>query len=273
MKNLINIKDSDTLWRKTYYRNLWQGDLSLAKKFALSQGLFDGRHAFIFAGGPSLRQIKIKSMESKLSNSLVICIKQSIDVVAANCDVLLMNFCNFSKYDWESINCPVLWTAFHKSHPELILSKGAKSNAIFTVVDNSTNDKVGLGKSTAGKQCWQNLYKIKDGNVRWGPGLMYELAIPLAIHAGVSHIYLVAWDIGTINANVPASIGFDNKHFYNESIIEMKTKINNLEIEIVANSTARLRDWLESLGIGLSVVSDKSLVHSQIKRETQWISR
>lgn len=273
MSNSNFSNNSNYLWRKSYFRNLWLGNLPLAKKFALSESLFRGREAFIVAGGPSLNQVDIDALRSRLSNSFVITIKQSIEIIGSDSDALIMNFCNFSAYDWEHIECPTLWATFHKSHPDLICSKGAKRNAVFKVIENSTNDAAGFAKSTAGRQHWDNFYRILDGNVCWGPGLMYELAIPLALHVGVSHIYLVAWDIGTVNLTTSASAGFDNEHFYNNSQIEMKTQINNLEIELVARSTKDLQYWLKSRGVGLSVVSDRSLVDKAIAREMQWIKK
>lgn len=257
------------LWRKTYFRGLWNSDLPLDLKFSLSKGLFAGREAFIFAGGPSLRQVDMEALRPRLKGALVICIKQSVEVAGADCDAMIMNFCNFSRYEWDAVQCPVLWATFDPGHPELIRSKGARCSATFEVTENSTNDAAGFAKSTAGREQWDNFFSFTDGKVRWGPGLMYELALPLALHAGVSHIHLVGWDIGTLNKET--ADGFLNDHFYDNAQVEMKTKITNLEIETVAGSTRGLRNWLETRGVGLSVVSDRSLVDASVKREEQWL--
>lgn len=257
------------LWRKSYFRTLWRGELPLNLRFSLSKGLFNGREAFIFAGGPSLRQVDIEALRERFDEALVICIKQSVEVVGSDCDAMIMNFCNFSNYSWDSIRCPVFWATFHPSHPALIKNKGACCNATFEVVENSTNDAAGFSRSTAGREYWDNFLSFTDGKVRWGPGLMYELAIPLALHTGVSHISLVGWDIGTLSRENSGE--FLNEHFYENTQIEMKTKITNLEIETVARSTRGLRTWLESRGVSLSVISDRSLVDKSVTREWQWI--
>jgi hypothetical protein len=256
-------------WRKKYYRTLWKSTLPLTRRFDLSNGLFSGREAYIFAAGPSLKNIDVESLRLQLDKSLVICIKQSIDIVDFDCDALIMNFCNFSGYEWDRIQCPTFWTTFDRKHNEMIQAKGANCNATFDVVENGPNTAAGFSLSTAGGNRWENFDKITDGKARWGPGLMYELAIPLALLAGVSHINLVSWDIGTISQENDTA--FHNEHFYEQNKVEMSTKITNLEITTVANSTLALRNWLAAKGVGLSVISDRSLVHESIPRKPEWI--
>lgn len=260
---------SSPYWRKVHYKNIWRSNLPFETRYQLTRNLFQGKEAFIFAGGPSLRQVNIEAMRPELENSFVACIKQSVDVVGDVCDALVMNFCNFSAYDWPSIDSPTFWATFDPSHPELIRKKGAHCNATFEVIENGTNDAKGFAKSTAGKGFWENLRKFEDGKVRWGPGLMYELAIPLALHSGVKHIHLVGWDIGTLNTET--SEAFLNEHFYENQKVEMKAKITNLEIETVAKSTKNLQDWLANEGVGLSVVSDRSLVSPSVPRVDRWL--
>jgi hypothetical protein len=264
-----NKTDKRQLWRKSYFRNLWSSALPNELRFKLSKDLFIGREAFIFAAGPSLSQVDMKGLKKQLNQSLVICIKQSAEVVGGDCDAMMMNFCNYSNYDWAKVHCPVIWTTWNSSQPQLLRDKGAPCNAFFRVTDNGTPDGNTLPMTTGGSEKWSNLLQLPDGKVPWGPGLMYETAIPLALHTGVSHIYLVGWDIGTINQKT--SDAFLNEHFYDEKNIEMKTQITNLEIETVAGSTKSLRDWLASRGIGLSVISDRSLVDESVKREMKWM--
>lgn len=266
----VEPKKSDChLWRKSYFRSLWASEIPQELRFSLSKGLFAGRDAFIFAGGPSLRQVDMAALSANLKGALTICIKQSAEFVGTDCDAMIMNFCNFSSYDWEAFDYPVFWATFDPVHQELIRSKRARCNAMFKVVENGTNDANGFAQSTAGREYWENFFHFTDGMVRWGPGLMYELAIPLALHTGVSHIYLVGWDIGVLNRD--RSGAFLNEHFFDNAQVEMKTKITNLEIETVARSTKGLRIWLEDCGVGLSIVSDRSLVDESVKREMQWM--
>ena len=43
--------------------------------------------------------------------------------------------------------------------------------------------------------------------IDWGPGLMYEMAIPLAMFLGCKEIITVGWDIGDIS-----KFGGDNEN-------------------------------------------------------------
>lgn len=255
-------------WRKRYFRDLMSSKLPIDKKMSGCKDLFKGRNGFIFAAGPSLKNVEIEKIP-EFEDSLTICIKQSISIVGDSCDILLMNFCNFSAYDWDSILCPVFWTTFAADHPTLIKQKSKKHDALFEVIENGTNDWEGFSQSTAGKGAWQNLLEIDSGYTKWGPGLMYELAIPLAINCGIDHIYLVGWDIGTKDPDSENS--FLNKHFYDHGSLEIKTNISNLEIEFVSKSTKSLHNWLNKRNIGLSVVSDKSLADEVIPRENKWL--
>lgn len=257
------------LWRKEYFRNTWELDISKELKFALTKGVFKNKTAYIFAAGPSLSLVDIENLQLELKDSFVICIKQSVNLLPRYCDLLLMNFCNFSDYNWNDMTQPVVWTSFDYAHPVTIKEKGAKCQSIFNVVDNAKNDYDGLITSTAGKRCWDNFSKITSGNAIWGPGLMYELAIPIALHTGVSKICLVGWDIGSKKEE--ALGGHLNEHFYKKNIIQMQTKITNLEIDIVADSTRSLKKWLYNQGVELTVISDRSLVDDTICRENQWL--
>jgi hypothetical protein len=268
-KQVIREPDERLLWRKSYFRNLWGSSLPIHLRFKFSNRLFVGREAFIFAAGPSLKSVDMAALRGRLSRALVISIKQSIQIVGEQADAMVMNFCNFSSYDWDAISCPVFWATFDCSHPELIKSKGARCDVAFEVVENSSNDVTGFSQSTAGREHWSNLLSINSQKAFWGPGLMYEIAIPLALLTGVSHIYLVGWDIGTLSHD--PSGAFLNEHFYDQDLIQLKTKITNLEMETIARSTKSLRVWLEDRGVRLSIVSDRSLADSTIERANQWL--
>jgi hypothetical protein len=255
--------------RKKIFRDTFDLEIPLQSKLRLSKGLFKNKKAFIFAAGPSLSTVDVEKLTPHLRDNLVICVKQSIDVVGDQSDLLLMNFCNFNTYDWGDINCPVVWTTFDASHSEIIENRGLKSNALFPVVENLTNDLIGLSSSTAGKESWDNLLRLPEERAIWGPGLMYELAIPFALHCGVEHITLVGWDIGTLREN--SGDAFLNEHFYDNSKVEMKTKITSLEIGLVSKSTKSLKIWLAKKGVSISVVADVSIVDESIERERKWL--
>lgn len=258
------------LWRKEYVKSLFESALPFAMKKKLSKKLFREKTAYIFAAAPSLNQVDIESMERELSDNLVISIKQSVEVTKAYTDFMLINFCNLTDFDWKNISAPVFWTTFDESHPLMIKENNFKCDETFKATGNGKNNADGFASSTAGSQKWDNLIELEEGVIKWGPGLMYELAIPLAIHLGVNKICLVAWDIGKLSEDKEA---FVNEHFYDSTRIKSKMKINDTEIEVVSKSTDSLFEWLKKDGIELSVVSPSSLVSKKVKRENEWLKK
>ncbi|HCE1501079.1 TPA: hypothetical protein NJ353_003288 [Vibrio parahaemolyticus] len=255
---------------KKIFRDSFELDVPFDTKVRLVKGGFTGKKAYIFAAGPSINDVDFDKLSKELKSNLVICIKQSYTRVEEFCDVLLMNFCNFNDYEWSKIDCPVIWTSFENNHSDIIHEKGIKCDALLPVVENERNNFAGLSKSTAGKKAWDNFNRLEENKAIWGPGLMYELAIPLAINSGVEKICLVGWDIGKKTGKDDA---FLNEHFYENTNVSMKTKITDIEVDIVSKSTIHLKDWLQEQGIELTVTSDKSLVHCGVKRENEWLKK
>jgi len=260
-----------TKLRKKLVRDTLELEIPIDMKLRLLKGVFKGKEAFIFAAGPSLSSVNIEKIKPLLEDNLVICIKQSINIVSSDCDVLLMNFCNFNDYNWSELKCPVIWTSFESKHSDIIKSRKLKCDELLPVIENGKNDKQGLSSSTAGKRLWSNFSRLSEGSAIWGPGLMYELAFPLALNCGVEHITLVSWDIGALKET--NNEAFLNEHFYKNKNVEMKTKITNFEIEVVSKSTKGLKEWLNNNGVGLSIISDRSLVDMSIKREDKWLKK
>ena len=257
------------LWRKKYIRTLFESLLPFGLKKHLSTKVFKGKTAYIFAAGPSLNSLNIKKIQPELSENLVISIKQSVEITKDFTDIMLINFCNLTDFSWDEINYPVFWVTFEDEQLTDIYENKYKCNEVFRVYENFSNDEVGFSKSTAGAKSWGDLLDLKAGRVKWGPGLMYELAIPLALHLGVTKICLVAWDIGKLSHTGSAYV---NQHFYDEKRIKNKMKINDKEIKIVSDSTGPLAEWLGARNIELTVISPSSLVSGEVKRENEWLT-
>ena len=254
-------------WRKNYFRSIMSLKLPMNTKKKLLNNLFKDKNVYIFAAGPSLNHVDIEKMEDLLKENLVICIKQSYNTLSTYSDLLLMNFCNFQDYKWNSLKCPVIWATFEDNHSKLIKEQGIRCDEIIKIIDN----KKGFSYTTAFTNLWSDILDVENMTSRWGPGLMYELALPISLFTGVDTIYLVGWDIGTLDNDNNKS--FMNKHFYDHSKVKMKTKINNKEIELVSESTKDLKEWLEKEGKAIKVISDISLVHKSINRENKWLKK
>lgn len=257
---------SSLYWRKMYYRSVVDSKLPLSQKIKLTENLFDGKDVYIFAAGPSLKNIDMELLRPKLKRSLVFCIKQSYEVVKEFCDVIIMNYCNFQDYEWDEMNSAVFWASFEKGHAESIESNGYKCSHIFDI----KNNKDGFRNTTAFKNSWGSILNVEDSSANWGPGLMYEIAIPIALSAKPKNIHLVGWDIGSKTEEAD-NTKFMNDHFYDHSKVKLKTKITNEEIDLVSSSTYSLWEFLKEKGIELTVISDRSLVNSKVVREMEYL--
>ena len=251
---------------KKYLRFLYSSQISPIDKLKQSKNLFIDRTAYIFAAGPSLNKIIFNRMAHELENNLVLCIKQSYEKVGLLCDSMILNLCNYQNYDWDNFQCPVIWAAFEDDHRDIFLKKKVKQDFIIDVYDNRDNNGK-FDKTIAKRLEWERLLEFSESKACWGPGLMYEVAIPYALHLGVNNIVLVAWDIGIQNNNKEC---FQNDHFY-ANTVEIPTAISNEEISLVSDSSGDLRRWLLKQNVNISIVSNQSSGHHSIPRDLRWL--
>ena len=93
----------------------------------------------------------------------------------------------------------------------------------------------------------------------WGPGCMYELAIPLAVYSGCKKIVTIGWDIGFPNQE-------DNHlHFHSQ---KTDVKPQNNEIQEAIDSTTHLYDWFVEKDIDMKIISDINTADKRFKRIT-----
>ena len=125
-------------------------------------------------------------------------------------------------------------------------------------------------ESQCGKLSFDN-YTLDKTLVRWyGPGIMFQTAIHLAIHLGVKSITTLGWDIADMSSfgDDPYGDSFQQHSYEGKSnIVYAPTPTNKHEAETVIKSTKYLKEWLEeSKGIDLKIISDTNPAHKSIKR-------
>jgi hypothetical protein len=157
-----------------------------------------------------------------------------------------------------------------------------------------------LDESLAGTAAFDD-HPLTAGAPRpWGPGIVYELAIYLAVHLGVGELGFVGWDIGNPGGN--------NVHFYDDDRsaaffdrgraarplaavrarqpdrlkrwvrwtraanahwrgrVYNRTTMLPGEADLVASASGALARWLRTKGAEPFVVSDRSLASSDFPR-------
>lgn len=237
--------------------------------------------AYIIAAGPSLKNYKQEYLSEFLEDKLCLPIKQSYNFLKEVADFHLLNFCNFAPYDWSNNQSIVTWAIFEQFHPQMIFQNNLEADLFIPIFRNNqfTGGGVGPDKmihSVAEKGDYDSIkldHPEFGFNQPWGPGIMYEMAIPLAIYLGCKKIVTVGWDIGDINSFENGSDDDTQRvfqeHFYGDKhneIVYAKTSMGPREITSVAKSTEGMYNWLKKQGIEWEMVSDRNPGYKGIKR-------
>ena len=115
-------------------------------------------------------------------------------------------------------------------------------------------------------------YTLDKTLVRWyGPGIMFQTAIHLAVHLGVKSITTLGWDIADMSSFCDNPYGDSfQKHSYKDksNIVYAPTPTNKHEAETVIKSTKFLNEWLMSKNIDFKIISETNPAHESIERVT-----
>ena len=226
---------------------------------------FDGETAYIVGAGPSLNEHSPEKLKNFLSNKLTLAIKQSYDLLGDITDIHIQNFCNYKSYDYGDNNktiCP--WLVFDPNQPMNIIRNNIRCDFMLPIYRNNGD----MGTTIAEKGDYDAMLLETSYKRPWGPGCMYELAIPIAIYMGCKKIVTIGWDIGDLHGFDKTKKSIFQEHFYpGESRVEMmKTSASHRELQSVVNSTKGLYYWLKDMGIELEIISEKNQGYENIPR-------
>ena len=230
--------------------------------------------AYIVTCGPSLNDIPPLTLKDKLKDKLVIANKQAYIILEEVTDFHILNIINYQPYRYKTEDTIVIWEVFEQYHPQLILEQKWPCHLMLPVTGNHIPNPQRMDESQAGKLNFEDCTLDKTIHRQFGPGMMYEIIFHLAVYLGVKKIVVIGWDIGDLSQysgdNPNEEIFHD--HFYSDEnnlygdITKAKCGMTYRETQVVINSTKSLKDWLNSKGIELELISDKSSAHESIKR-------
>ena len=251
-------------------RILQYGDIP--DRLKILENSYEGETCYIVSAGPSLKKYTQKELKDKLKDKLVISIKQSFNILKEIVDFHVLNFTNFQPYDYSNTNNIVVWEVFEQFHPEMILKNNLKCELMLPVIGNREPDIVKrINESQAGQISFDDFTLDKTLNRMYGPGIMYETVVHLALYLGVKKIVTLGWDIGDVSKfkgnNLKEDVWQD--HFYEDTSDKMAyapTPMNFHEVNTVVNSTEGFNKWLSSKGVELNIISDRNPAHKSIPR-------
>ena len=172
------------------------------KRLLALQNCYKGKKAVIFTCGPSLKYSQ-KYLKHIFNNPayITISIKQSYDYLIDKGfvpDFHLVNFCNEKVYnynDYKSIS-------IYSQKRQISIASNTKNLNNYDIIvshqDNNEEINIHTGIiNNIDRMSFRTVFKNGNNLHYWGD-IMHELAIPLCIEMGISHIYVVGWDCGDL---------------------------------------------------------------------------
>jgi hypothetical protein len=254
---------------------------------------YAGSLCVLITCGPSLGLIDHERLKASLSGVLTIAVKQAGDIVPDQADFLCFNSFNVARFHARGVT-PIRAFA---AEPTGRVPQLNRWDIRFPT--NGTDGD--LQSSLAVRRNFDDFLLSKTMQRPWGPGIVYELGLYLAVHLGVSELIAIGWDIANERGH--------NTHYYDSrtedpffdrgradayrmvgvrrhlpgalrdsirwgrALVSHRTgRLYNRttmvpgEAEVVASSTKPARAWLQTHGVELGVVASKSMFDPAVPR-------
>jgi hypothetical protein len=214
---------------------------------------YKGQTAYIIASGPSFGHYSTEFLNNLLKDEFVISIKQTYNSLSNLVDIHLINFCNLDAYNYTNESTIVGWSVWDVNQPYQILNSGFRCDFIlptYKLGDQSPNID-----NTVAVQGNFELLSLEQSLPRpWGPGTMYEMAIPLAVYTGCSSIVTIGWDLFGSSVTAQDVVEGKQDYFYKDiTFKQTQSHISKKEIVSTIQSTEGLYKWLQEKQVELHI--------------------
>ena len=205
---------------------------SIEERFQVLKDKYQGETAYLITCGPSLGKQNLELLNEKLKDKLVISVKQAYDVVSEIADYHLLNTYNLKEYEYKTDNTIVMWS-ISKTYAENQLRKIGNKPVDFYFPVNQVIPFTSY--SIAGLQNYDEMKLLGTRcEVLWGPGMFYEMMMPLCLQLGVKDIVIIGWDLALKHS------GVKHEHFYEEEG-DCKPQMGELQQAIISTSSFYLK--------------------------------
>ena len=235
---------------------------SIEERLDLLKNKYDGDTVYIVTCGPSLSTHDEAELKNKLKDKLVFSIKQAYNVVKEETDFHLINTYNLSDYEWSSES--IVYWSLSKSYANEQLQRIIQMNAPLDLIIPITNPPfINREQTIQATNNFDEFYKMgTNTEVTWGIGMMYEMAIPLALLLGCKKLVVIGWDLGDPSKSYSPE---QWPHFFKDKRTKLTGPMEG-EIAELIRSTDKLYDWFQTKGVELEILSDTSFVSDKYKR-------
>lgn len=260
---------------------------------------FKAKTAFVISAGPSAVNWQEVYEKEKHNNLVIVCIKQTLNLIDIPCDIHFLNSANLIKYKYQP-NTLSIMTKNSKAAPIF-----GKYDVEFQLMEEfSYKPEYYL----ATNQCFDCYTLDKTGMTRpIGPGIMHESVFHTLAHMGVNKIITVGWDIadskgknshfgqkddGDVGTQykpkgmklffeemffklgllkLVRKVGFIKRYMIGALNYHLGKKVNLAgmakgEAEVVSSSLPSLYNWLDKSGIKITVNTESNWMKSSRSR-------
>ena len=133
-----------------------------------------------------------------------------------------------------------------------------------------------MDNTTAFSRNFNNFLAYKEGKIIWGPGILYETGIPLALHLGCKDIVTIGWDIGDLSKFKPEGgykLGDDDwRKEHAEDLyangVHAGAGPDYVELKETIDCTKEMYDWFLENKINFRILSNTNPADERFERIT-----
>lgn len=232
-------------------------------KMKIIRDAFKNQTCYILSCGPSISEVSHDLLKERLKGELVFTVKQAYFLFKEIADFHFFNCNNFTPYKYHN---DTVFCSQADALPEQIARQHIWGNQKYDLNFVLKDNKIHENKlcNTKKYDYWTFSNRL---NRPWGPSIMHETVLYMAVHLGVNKIRTIGWD--HIN---PDGSEYKIKHFYDsgEHKYDIYSKADPLdigEIESKIQMSKEKFEWLASRNIGLEVYdSEECYIHKDVPR-------
>lgn len=247
------------------------------ERIKLLKDVFKGETIYITTPGPSLTTHDRGTLLEKLEGKVVLACKQSYNYVKEVATFHLMSAYGYQPYEYHSDNTIVHWQLTAMNVPgELQRIKEEWKHKADIMIPCYSTPWVDMYNTTAFSRRFDQFESYSEGKIIWGPGIMYESGIPLAMHLGAKEIVTIGWDIGDLSkfeTKRGYKLGDDNwRKEHAEDLyakgVHAGAGPDYEELKETIDSTKEMYDYFLEKGIKFRILSNTSPADKRIERIT-----
>ena len=238
---------------------------------------FKGKTAYLITCGPSLTKLDHATLNKKLKGKLVIALKQAYNYVKDVATFHGMSCYGYQPYEYTNDDTLVHWqlTAMNAQNEVYRIKEEWKHKHDILIPCYST-PWISMDNTTAFSRNFSNFLAYKEGKIIWGPGILYETGIPLALHLGCKDIVTIGWDIGDLSKFKPEGgykLGDDDwRKEHAEDLyangVHAGAGPDYVELKETIDCTKEMYDWFLENKINFRILSNTNPADERFERIT-----